>query len=456
MSHSRASQLWIFIVLLSAFGLRAAAAWKWHSETIESGRVLRLGDSDSYWILAGHIARGEPYEYGSPDASIFRAPLYPLVLAPLTLQRDPASGIWCARLLGCVLGTCAVGLVMALTQRLGGMRAAVASGLVAAFYPGAIGMSVVILSEAVFCPLMLLTLLGWHTAMQNQRLRSVGWLALATGACSGLAILARPSWLLFMPLAGVCVLLFHKRRGHQLLVLVTMAAGCVCVMTPWWLRNAKLTARFVPTTLQVGASLYDGLHAGASGASDENMAFVNDFISEQRIEEQQERKAGEAMGIEEDPQFELRKRSSFEYRLNARMQSAAISWVKKNVSGAFRLSLVKFCRTWSVWPNGGEVGSTPLRILLTLGCFGVLGLAAWASWQSFRSSSWLIVLCWMPAIYFTLLHMVFVGSIRYREPAVLVLTVLAGCALSQLTTKKVFSDGQGSLSIESRAHREVA
>jgi hypothetical protein len=35
------------------------------------------------------------------------------------------------------------------------------------------------------------------------------------------------------------------------------------------------------------------------------------------------------------------------------------------------------------------------------------------------------VLAWLPAVYFSLLNLVFLGSIRYREPAMLALVVLA-------------------------------
>ncbi len=216
-------------------------------------------------------------------------------------------------------------------------------------------------------------------------------------------------------------------------MLALIAVGCVLVMMPWWIRNWQVTARFVPTTLQVGASLYDGLHAGASGGSDENMEFVNHFIQVQRAEDQR-------LGINPDHPTDLKTHSNFEYRLNASMQRAAVEWSTKNISGAIWLALVKFARTWSVWPGAGEMGSSGLRAALTIGCFSVLTLACWASrklWQiakpggSLTDTAWSLALCWLPAIYFTLLHMVFVGSIRYREPAILVLTALAGCAVAK-------------------------
>ena len=255
-------------ILLLALSVRCGTAYYWQSKAEVEQRAFRLGDSHSYWILAGHIARGEPYEYGSSDSKIFRAPTYPIFLAPFTLISDELLGIWYARLAGSLMGTLAVWIVFLLGWRMGGFHAGIWAGVLAAVYPGAIGMSIVILSEVVFCPLMLLNILAWQSAYASQSSSSMLRWAGVAGVAAGLGILARPSWLLFALGLAALGLLFGPHRSKHLAIFLISVATCSLAMSPWWIRNAIITGRFVPTTLQVGPSLYDGLHAGATGGSD--------------------------------------------------------------------------------------------------------------------------------------------------------------------------------------------
>jgi hypothetical protein len=409
------TQVIFSLILVVAFGLRVTMAMHWQQQATAEQVQFRLGDSHSYWILAGHLARGEPYHYGSPDASIFRAPLYPILLAPFTLIPDESRGVWMARLAGCLLGTVAVGLIGLLATRIRGTLAGQCAAAVAACYPAAVGMSISLLSEALFLPLMVAHLLLWQSAWRAGTNVQVARYALAAGCLGGLAILARPSWLLWTPFAGALGLLVGGQRPRHLWILVFSLLGIGCVMTPWWLRNAAVTGRFVLTTLQVGPSLYDGLHEGATGASDEGMTWMFKFRDEQ---------------LAADRASKLPLDSTLEYRINRRAQRSAIDWAVANPVEAVHLGFRKFLRTWSVWPGGGEVGSTSIRAAISVSCFAVLGLGTFASIVVLRPFGWFEGICWVPCLYFTLLHMVFVGSVRYREPAMFVLVALAGCAIA--------------------------
>ncbi len=418
-----------WLILTVAFLLRLTAAFAWHQTTAAETHFFRMGDSLSYWVLAEHIAAGEAYEYGSPDASIFRAPLFPLFLAPFTsIPLGLSSKVLLARLACAALGTLAVALLLLFTRRLAGPCAGLAAGALAAVYPSAIGMSITLLSEAVFMPLMLAHLLQLQVAFQKRSSNSntgsaYPYRRVALGGCmAGLAILARPSWLLFIPFSTVALFLIGPDRREHLKMGVIALLTMSVMMSPWWVRNYQLTGHFVPTSLQVGLSLYDGLHPEATGGSDTGMAFSMRLQEEQRVAD-----AATTEPLE----------STFEYRVDRRAKAAAVQYALEHPGRTVQLAGLKFLRTWSIWPGGEENASSFMRLAITISCIFVMFFAAIATFsgstQSYllaKRGSAVIWLCWLPCIYFTLLHMVFVGSIRYREPAVFVLCALAGVALA--------------------------
>jgi hypothetical protein len=157
----------------------------------------------------------------------------------------------------------------------------------------------------------------------------------------------------------------------------------------------------------MGASLYDGLNPNATGASD--MQFVAEFVAAQQ---------------QEDAARAMPPPGTFEERLDARLRDAAVRWVAKHPWPAMRLGVVKFFRMWSPLPNAEEFQSWTFRLVVFLSYAPLMLAALWGAWREVPRS-WAYALCVVPAAYLTLLHVVFVSSIRYREPAMLPLIVLA-------------------------------
>ena len=400
----------LLTILLLAFALRLGVAVWWQSRV---GERFAFGDSLSYWSLAESISQGEPYVYGTYDAKIFRAPGYPLLMAPLFWLWGGEPPLMAARLIGVACGTLGVWGVWWLARRLFGARAGNVAAFVAAIYPGAVAMSALVLSESVFCPLVVLQLALWVAAWQETRQgRAVG-LAVLAGAVAGVATLVRPEWLLFTPFALVVGLLLCRDRYRQIRLGAVAVLALLVVMTPWWVRNAAASGRFVPTTLQVGVSLYDGLNPQANGASD--MEFVEPFVAELRSDDL----------TREDKEGQMGQRGDlFEYRLDRLARARAVDWAAANPGRTLYLADAKFLRMWNVWPNEPSLSSWPIRMGIALVYVPVMLLGIFGAVKTFRRG-WPYVLCWIPAVYLTLLHVVFVSSIRYRQPAMFGLIVLA-------------------------------
>lgn len=389
----RTNRRWLWLALISlalSVRLGAAAAWEWRFH----GRLV-FGDSVSYWHLARATARGEPFQYGD-YGRVFRTPGYPLLLAPLFLIDGDSPPFFAARFLGVILGTVGVLAAGKLGKLLWGDRAGWCVAFVAAVQPECVLSSVPILSEAAFCPVWVLHLACLAALMRSPRSSATWTWAVCSGATAGIAALIRPSALLWLPFA-ISFLVLVDRKALSLRLLAVVVGTAIVVLLPWWVRNYTVTGRWIWTTTQVGPSLYDGCNSNADGAS--NMDFMASAI------EKAKRALGE--GATDSLAVEL--------EIDRRLRREAVDWAAANPGSFLRLAVVKLRRFWSPIPNEASFNRFPVNLVMAAG-FLVVMVPAAAGLVRGKPPAAAFVTCWLPAAYFTLLHMIFVSSVRYRQP----------------------------------------
>lgn len=401
---------WI-VLFVVALVLRIGFGVYWEYRT--GSEPFYFGDSDTYWQLGKAIAQGKPYDYGGN--AVHRMPGYPVLLAPLFLVFGENPPVFAARLVNILVGSLTVPAVGWLAWLLFKDRLlALASGWICAVDPLNIVMSGLILSEAPFCLMMVLQLAFWCKALRSEN-RIDGFSLLSAGLLAAAAVYCRPSWLYFVPFATVLGIACSPRNFRPILrsglvVSVVLAIG----LCPWWYRNYQITGHFVSTTLQTGPSLYDGLHPEATGASD--MEFVEEF-----------RNAEMRLGSDAS-------KETLEYRLNRTMRQAAVNWARKHPDLVWKLARSKFVRLWNFWPNEATLSSLGVKAVVFCAYFPVLILGIVGALRSCKAD-FAVRLLWIPALYITALHVVFVSSIRYRAPAMICFAVLAAWVLVDLGRK---------------------
>ena len=241
------------VLLRAAFGL-----WFWVGQPLTRDEV-------EYLSLARSLSAGQgfvPDPLIGPADPFGRAPGYPLFLAVIGAGRSVVTSVPRAVIIAqAAVAGVGILLIGVLALRLAGARAAGAAAIIAALYPPLVWTSSRIFSEALFWPLALVVLYLFDRAVLAARpsMIAVG----IAGAAVGATILVRPGFILFVPLAGIWLLLRQQRSAAA-----ALALGVLLAIAPWTIRNLGHYGRFVLVASEGGITFWTGNHPLAVGDGD--------------------------------------------------------------------------------------------------------------------------------------------------------------------------------------------
>jgi hypothetical protein len=356
-----------------------------------------LPDEQQYWDMACGLQAG----HGLQDELGFHAgrmPLYPAFLSIFAPNSRTVALIVQAIIggLACGLTAWLAGQITVHDRRRAWIMAI--SGALVACDPYLVFFTRFMLTETIISTCLIGVVAAfWSIATGRPSLRRWTPLFVLLPIC----IYVRPS----SPavLAALGLWLIAQRRDRTTLAGVVLAIGVTLMaLLPWAARNHSATGRWTLLTHRIGISLYDGLGPQATGASD-----LGD--------------------IKQAPEV----RHLDEVERNAYFRDAALRSALDDPWRALRLGLIKMGRTWRPWP--AAPGYDRIGIKIVGGTWSaILAVGVLAGWWHLRhrAATWILLV--LPAATLTLMHAIFVGSLRYRLPAIPALAILAAVGLISL------------------------
>jgi 4-amino-4-deoxy-L-arabinose transferase-like glycosyltransferase len=422
------------VVLL--VGLLARVAWGW-VQPVDEAFIERLPDQREYLSLGRSLAKGNGLSFVDPRfgqvVHAFRTPGYPLFIAAL------GGNVRAVRVAQALVDTSTALAIYLLARRWLSRGAGTFAAAIVALNPFLIYFSGLALSETLFTALlawgMCLLIRGTSTAQPPGPPASAGgeaagkrapWSAiliwLAGGLLLALSVLVRQSALPVPVLLGLVAAFVNRtqaapyHRRWPLPAGATMALLTGLTLLPWAYRNSQVMGTWVWTTTNGGITAYDGFNPDATGASDQSFVQMMPEL----------RHMGE-VGRDEH------------------LKQLAREYAREHPRRVAELAAVKAGRTWSPIPLSADysglkyklVGllySLPFDLLVIAGLFSNVrdgGLPKAAK-----------VFLLSPAIYFTAVHALSVGSLRYRIPVEPPMAILAAAGAAMLVAR-VWPGGLG-------------
>ncbi len=378
-----------------AFVFRFALAWV---------HPFYFPDSKDYAALGRAIAAGRMYRVNGLYAT--RMPGYPVYVG-LCFWLFGAHRKW-VLFTQALCGTAGVFLTALLARPLGARVALLAAVLVACD-PLLIAFSAALLTEIPFIVFFLAgLLLAWKIISAPRG--AFPWLYWVLFAAVWIvAVYVRPSVLLCVPLIWVWIIFCRPGDRKRAVAGVALAAAALFLsLLPWWNRNYQLFHDdfFRISTLE-GKSLYESVYPGATGGP--RQSDIPLLPGMKRLNEGQR---------------------------DAVWMHKALGYMAADPWRMVRLAFVKAARTWSPWLHAkhyrGWWYNAPMALwYVAVYVLGIIGL-----WKAPMPGA-LRGLLLTPILYFTLLHSVFLGSVRYRVPLMPIIEIMAGAGAACLARARL-------------------
>ena len=427
----RSSRRGLAAVFLLAVSLRVGFIVLWGGVNAP----LRFHDAKEYWSMAQSLAAGE----GLFDARGYRATRMPAYPAFLGVFVRLGAGLGAVRISQAVLGSLAAVAIGWLGIKLAGRTVGLLAGVAVAVDPFNVFFSNLLLTETLFVAALCVAWVAFRPliesgdSVRNTQGRGMDTIRapsasaglaglndnplagargsdelpsyltwLLAGAAFALCVYLRPSSVGLLPALIALILVRRWREREAWLGSVALVMVLVVSLLPWAWRNQAVTGEWCWLTNRFGISLWDGLGSQADGSS--NLAATHDLPAVQGLSE------GE---------------------WNRYFRARALREARADIPRVLRLAWIKVRRTWNLFPNVAEYQSRAVRLISAV-WMGPLVVCTLVGLWTLRRRPWPLLLLILPAAYFTVLHTVFVGSVRYRLPGMPFLELIAAAGLAAM------------------------
>ena len=228
---------------------------------------------DLYDLIAKNLDQGNGYRVDAyMGLTMLREPGYPLFLA--AVFKLGGYGIQAARVACVLLAFGAALMLLQLARKItSDAMTALSAALLFLLYPGTLVAEARAGIEIPFIFTVILFMLALYSAVEKGSLLRY-W---AAGLLLGVAVMVRSQVLLFPLLLLVYLVFASKSMSERVKIVLRIAAlglGTMLVMSPWIVRNYRLVHKLVPSATVAGVAAQEGLYTCENAPAGESFLLA--------------------------------------------------------------------------------------------------------------------------------------------------------------------------------------